>query len=247
MRRDDCAGEKNPPKATTLKSRGGVSPLDVLDARFVAEARSAAHFAPQGPPEVAFAGRSNVGKSTLINAVCQRKGLARTSRTPGCTRGVVMFDLRFRSGAALRLVDLPGYGYAGVSKSERRAWGPLIENYLSKRETLRGVLILVDSRRGPESEEDELMEYLRSIGVPYVLVATKADKMSRSERGLAFKIIGQRSRARVIGTSGETGEGRDEVVKAMLALAFPPTEREGSQDRALSQKQHSTSSTPAQG
>lgn len=195
------------------------SPLDVLRAEFVAEARDKKAI-PEGVlPEIAFAGRSNVGKSTLLNSIVQRHGLARTSRTPGCTRGVVMFDLAFRNGAELRLVDLPGYGFAVRSKSERRAWGPLIEDYLLSRRTLRAVLILVDARRGPEEEETDLADYLRTLGVPFALVATKIDKMSRSERGVALEKMSRAHRVRVFGVSGETGEGREALVKVMLRYA----------------------------
>jgi len=204
--------------------RPGPSPFDALSAEFVAEVRTAGQMVPSSLPEVAFAGRSNVGKSTLLNAICQRKGLARTSRTPGCTRGIVMFALRLRNGAAMRLVDLPGYGFAERSKSERRAWGPLIEKYLSHSETLVGVMMLVDARRGPEAEEIELAEFLRSIGVPFVLVATKIDKLSRAERGVVLETMAQKYRVRVVGVSGETGEGREEVVRAMLRLVSPEPE-----------------------
>jgi GTP-binding protein len=211
-----------PPPSPSSQPRRGASPLDVLDARFVAEARTPGAMPPLGAPEVAFAGRSNVGKSTLLNAVCQRRALARTSRTPGCTRGVTVFAVRLRTGIELRLVDLPGYGFADRSKAERRAWGALIEGYLSTRPTLRGVMILVDARRGPEDEEAELITYLASLGVPYVLVATKIDKLSRSERVVVLRALAQRSGARVVATSGATGDGRDAVVRELLRLAAPP-------------------------
>ena len=213
-----------PPKKTTEPKQ---SPFDVLAAEFVAEARESGHIPVSTDlvPEIAFAGRSNVGKSTLLNAVSQRKGLARTSRTPGCTRGVIMFDLKLRSGVQVRLVDLPGYGFAQRAKTERKSWGPLIESYLLNRDTLRGVMILVDARRGPESEELELAEFLRTIKVPYVLIATKVDKMSRTERGLAIKQLAAENGVRVLGASGETGEGREDVVRAMVSMAIrPPAE-----------------------
>lgn len=205
-----------------------MSPYDVLEAQFVAEARTSDQVPGPTVAEIAFAGRSNVGKSTLLNAVCQRKGLARTSGTPGCTRGIVFFDLRLRNGVALRLVDLPGYGFAERSKSERRAWGALIEKYLSRRPTLRGVLLLVDARRGPEAEENTLMDFLRSVGVPYVLVITKIDKLSRAERGVVVKRISQQLKVPVVAVSGQTGEGRDDLLRVMLRLAV------GSADAATS-------------
>jgi GTP-binding protein len=135
-----------------------------------------------------------------------------------------MFDLAFRNGAEIRLVDLPGYGFAVRSKSERRAWGPLIEDYLLSRRTLRAVLILVDARRGPEEEETDLADYLRTLGVPFALVATKVDKMSRSERGVALEKMSRAHRVRVYGVSGETGEGRDALVKVMLRYASSESE-----------------------
>lgn len=193
----------------------------MLSAAFAAGAREATQVPPPSVPEVAFAGRSNVGKSTLLNAICQRHALARTSRTPGCTRGINMFDVRFRSGASLRLVDLPGYGFAERSKSERRSWGGLIERYLRDRPTLKLVIILVDARRGPEQDEMDLVAFLSSVGAPFMLVATKVDKLSRSERGVALKTIAQRSGARVLGVSGETREGRDALVRTLLAAVAP--------------------------
>ncbi|MEI8255417.1 MAG: ribosome biogenesis GTP-binding protein YihA/YsxC [Deltaproteobacteria bacterium] len=180
----------------------------MLSAEFTSESRDKSAIPEGDLSEIAVAGRSNVGKSTLLNCIVQRHNLARVSRTPGCTRGIVMFDLAFRNGTRLRLVDLPGYGYASRSKTERRAWGPLIEDYLIERGVLRGVLILVDARRGPEAEEIDLADYLRVLGVPYVLVATKTDKMSRSERGVALEKMAKAHHVRVYGVSGETGEGR---------------------------------------
>jgi GTP-binding protein len=186
---------------------------------FVAEVREARQLPPPSLPEVAFAGRSNVGKSTLLNAICQRHGLARTSRTPGCTRGVILFDLKFRSGATVRLADLPGYGFADRSKGERRSWGPLIEGYLRHRKSLRAVAVLVDARRGPETEELGLCDFLAVHGVPFFLVATKIDKMSRAERGIALATLARQVQTKIFATSGTTREGRDEVVHAILRLA----------------------------
>jgi GTP-binding protein len=192
---------------------------------------------PPTAPEVAFAGRSNVGKSTLLNAVCQRHGLARTSRTPGCTRGIIVFDVRLRNGRALRLVDLPGYGFAERSRAERRAWGPLIEHYLSQRPVLRGVVVLIDPRRGPEHEELALFDYLRAVQTPFILAATKIDKLARAERTVLLESLRRRAGAKVFGVSGATGEGRDELVAATLRLAYPAAEGPRSE--------HAATSTPA--
>jgi GTP-binding protein len=162
----------------------------VRSAVFVAEARAATALPPVGPPEVAIAGRSNVGKSTLLNRLAGRHALARTSRTPGRTRGIVFFDLELTEpgagGAAypLRLVDLPGYGYAQVARAERASWQALVEGYAERRPTLALFVVLVDARRGIEAEERQLLEWLDTLGLPAQLVFTKVDKLSASERGL---------------------------------------------------------------
>lgn len=128
-------------------------------------------------PQVAFAGRSNVGKSSLLNALTGQKHLARTSRTPGRTRGIVFFEIEGRYAFA----DLPGYGFAKVSRDEREQWKTLIEEYFSSCRLLRKVYLLVDLRRGPEEEERMLAEFLSEVGVPYRWIGTKADKLKRSE------------------------------------------------------------------
>ncbi|MBL8683766.1 MAG: ribosome biogenesis GTP-binding protein YsxC [Myxococcales bacterium] len=192
----------------------------MIEATFVTEARAAEGLPPPSCVEVAFAGRSNVGKSTLLNAIAQRKGLARTSATPGCTRGLVLFELALRSGEAVRIVDLPGYGFAARGRDEKRDWGAMIEGYLSSgRPTLAGVCVLVDARRGPEEEERQLVAFLSSVGVPFVFVATKIDKLAKNERFAALERVGRGFGARVIGVSGDTGEGRDELVRAMLRMS----------------------------
>ena len=223
---------------------------EVRDAVFVAEARDARSLPPAGPVEIAIAGRSNVGKSTLLNRLANRKALARTSRTPGRTRGIVLFQLTLGRGApvpALRLADLPGYGYAKVSRAERDAWQPLIEGYTKGRPTLALFVVLVDARRGPEDEERQLYEWLGSENVPVQIVYTKVDKLSASERGLlrerssrlfrppAGRPAGVRDRAHPLPTpdgfavrpqriapllvSGQTGEGVPELWAAMLSAA----------------------------
>jgi GTP-binding protein len=128
-------------------------------------------------PQVAFAGRSNVGKSSLLNALTGNSKLARTSRTPGRTRGIVFFEIEGKFAFA----DLPGYGFAKVSREEREAWKVLVERYFSTCRRLRKVYLLVDLRRGPEEEERMLAGYLSEVGVPYRWVGTKADKLKASE------------------------------------------------------------------
>jgi ribosome biogenesis GTP-binding protein YsxC/EngB len=203
---------------------------DVRDAKFLAEARDARGLPPAGPPEIAIAGRSNVGKSTLLNRLANRNGLARTSKTPGRTRGIVIFDLVLGRRApssvkGLRLVDLPGYGYAQVSRSERESWQPLIEGYTRGRRTLALFVVLVDARRGVEDEERQLYEWLGTEGVPVQVVFTKIDKLNASERGVlrgrCRALFGPASprRAAPLFLSGDTGEGVPALWAAILDAA----------------------------
>ncbi len=176
-------------------------------------------------PEIAVAGRSNVGKSSLLNAMTGRRGLARTSKTPGCTRGLLFFDV----DDWMTLVDLPGYGYASRSQSERLAWKKLVEHYIATREELAGVLILVDVRRGPEEEESELADYLDSVGVPYAFVATKTDKLKRS--ALAQQVARVRAAVQpsaVLPTSSQGGAGIDDVWRWIRAAIETEPEPESS-------------------
>jgi GTP-binding protein len=133
-------------------------------------------------PELAFAGRSNVGKSSLLNALVGVPGLARTSNTPGRTRLVNWFRVEPPQGRAVAFVDLPGYGYAKVAKSERAAWRPLVEAYLARREVLRCVLVLIDARRGAEEEEGELLDYLARSEIAAQVLLTKSDKLAKAKR-----------------------------------------------------------------
>ena len=151
-------------------------------AEFLLSASEPGGFPRPELPEVAFAGRSNVGKSSLLNALVGVPGLARTSNTPGRTRLVNWFRVEPPQGKPLAFVDLPGYGYAKVSKSERAAWQPLVEAYLGRGAVLRSVLLLVDARRGGEEEETELLEWLADAGVPAQVVLTKADKLAKAKR-----------------------------------------------------------------
>jgi len=181
--------------------------------------------------EVAFAGRSNVGKSSLLNTMMQRRGLVRTSNTPGCTRQLNVFDVRCADGLTLRFVDLPGYGWAKRSKVERNQWQSMIEGYLRTRAGLRAVVVLVDVRRGVEEEEQQLVDFLREPRqtsdprpLEVILVATKIDKLGaaarkpaleavrKSARGIAAGSGGEPAReVPVIGFSAVTGDGREQV------------------------------------
>ena len=132
-----------------------------------------------GPPEIAFAGRSNVGKSSLLNLITNRKNLARTSGSPGKTRTINFFSI---NGDEFRIVDLPGYGYAKVSRSESEKWGGMVEAYLKDRETLKAVCVLLDIRHDPTGQDIQLFEYLEHHNIDTIIVATKADKVSGNAR-----------------------------------------------------------------
>ncbi len=194
-------------------------PVCILAASFVAEAHDPAQLPPADAPEVAIAGRSNVGKSTLLNRMAGRHALARVSKAPGRTRGLVLFDLELRwergSGPPrLRVVDLPGYGYAQVSRAQRQAWQALVEGYVKQRQALQLVLVLVDARRTLAAEELQLLEWLRGMHVPCHLVITKADKLGASERGalrVRARQDGAAAGATVSLVSGVTGEGVDDL------------------------------------
>jgi GTP-binding protein len=168
-------------------------------------------------PEVAFAGRSNVGKSSLLNALCNRRNLFKVSRTPGRTRTIVHVEARLDMGAQIYLVDLPGYGYANVSKQAKAAWSRLIENYLGQRSTLHKVILLVDVRRGPEEEEAALLDFLAAAGVPAMLVATKMDRVQASKRKAALGKLQKETGLPVIGTSSVTRDGMDALLASVAA------------------------------
>lgn len=185
-------------------------------ARFITSAAKPEQFPPETLPELAVVGRSNVGKSSLINALTGQSNLARTSRTPGRTRLVNWFEV---NGKFL-LVDLPGYGYAEVSRDMRESWRPLIEKYLADRKTLAGVLLLIDVRRGPGDEELDFVPWLEARDVPIVVALTKADKLPKNKRMLevtkAKKTLGLKRDPHAV--SAQTGDGLDGLWRSVAAL-----------------------------
>jgi len=180
-----------------------------LEAELAIDAADRSLFPSAGLPEVAILGRSNVGKSSLINRLVGRKGLARTSNTPGRTRRVHFYAVEGRA----YLVDLPGYGYAAISKQERRAFAPLVDSYLGDaRAALRGALVLVDARRGAQDEERELCAWLARSGVDARAVLTKCDKLGRGEldklrRALAAELALPLERIAAVSARDGTGLG----------------------------------------
>jgi GTP-binding protein len=152
----------------------------VKSAVFIKSAVKPSQYPPAILPEIAFAGRSNVGKSSLINTLLQRKRLVKTSSTPGRTRLINFFDINHQ----FTFVDIPGYGYARVPDSIKKNWGPMIETYLSARTTLRGTVIIFDIRRTPGQTELQMLEWFNHHRIPYVLVLTKSDKLSKTKQHL---------------------------------------------------------------
>jgi len=194
----------------TAPTRAVNTAARIVSAEFSAAAKTQAELPPPLQIEIAFAGRSNVGKSSLLNKLMNRKNLARTSSTPGCTRQINFFDVRTAQGIHLNLVDLPGYGYAKRSKEERKLWAELIDGYLLERPTLRAVAVLVDVRRGLEADDLGLLEMLGSGAssrpqFKALIVATKLDKLRAGERASALAKI-RAPGAAVFGVSTELPE-----------------------------------------
>jgi GTP-binding protein len=175
-------------------------------------------------PEVAFIGRSNVGKSSLINTLTGRNALARVSNTPGRTREINLFDL----GHRLMLVDLPGYGFARVSKTESAAWRRLINGYLKGRPQLVRVCVLIDARHGIRESDEEMMSLLDGAAVSFHAVLTKADKIDQAENANVLNAVSAATEKHTAGhpqvfvTSAETGAGIPELRAALAAVALAP-------------------------
>jgi GTP-binding protein len=167
-------------------------------------------------PEVAFAGRSNVGKSSLLNALSERRGLFKVSSTPGRTRTIVHVEARLSTDAFLYFVDFPGYGYAKVSRDAKDAWAEFMHQYLESRSTLHLVVILVDVRRGPETEEYQLIEFLSEHGIPVLLVATKLDRVKNSQQKSVLTKLQQETGVPVIGTSATSRVGIDKLLSTIV-------------------------------
>lgn len=182
----------------------------IKSAEFVTSAVKPNHYPPPDYPEIAFAGRSNVGKSSLINTLVRRKRLVKTSSTPGRTQLINFFLIN----DAFMLVDLPGFGYAKVPAAVKKEWGPMVEAYIAQRITLKGVVVLLDIRRQPGAEELNLIDWLRHYGVAVVPVLTKADKLSKTNQIKQRRAAAQAlavTEDRLILFSAKTGLGKEAI------------------------------------
>ena len=188
--------------------------MEIKSAEFVTSMAEYGKFPGRGLPQIAVAGKSNVGKSTLINRLCRRNKLARTSATPGKTRLLNVFLLN----GNFHLVDLPGYGFAKVDKQEKLRWGKMMQDYFAQSEELKHVLCLVDIRHEPTEDDITMNRFLRESGIPFSVIATKADKISRGAR---MKHLAPICRAlsvqpwEILCFSGEDGTGRDDLLRLL--------------------------------
>ena len=189
----------------------------IRSAKFICSAVTPEHYPPADLPEVAFAGRSNVGKSSLINKILNRKKLVRTSKTPGRTQLLNFFEIN----EIYRFVDLPGYGYAKVPVEVQKRWRPMVETYLTSRSTMRGMVLLLDVRREPSKEDLNLWNWLQTRSIELVTVITKVDKLSRNKRNKQIAAIAGTlgcKKKELIEFSAITGEGREAIWKELLRL-----------------------------
>ncbi|WP_405100858.1 ribosome biogenesis GTP-binding protein YihA/YsxC [Oceanobacillus sp. FSL H7-0719] len=185
--------------------------MKINQAEIVISAVSEAQYPDEGLPEIALAGRSNVGKSSFINTLINRKNLARTSSKPGKTQTLNFYKLN----EAFYFVDVPGYGYAKVSKKEREKWGRMMDAYFQKRETLKAVVLVCDIRHEPTDADVQMYDYLKYYDLSIIIIATKLDKVNKSKRHKQLKLVKQTFEVDdndiVIPFSSETGEGKEEA------------------------------------
>ena len=190
------------------------------DAKFIISLPRYGDFPERGLPQLAVCGRSNVGKSSLINSLCGRRGLAKTSSTPGKTRLINVFLI----DNAFHLIDLPGYGYAKVSKREQESWGQIMSAYFSQAEALKLALHLVDIRHEPSQQDLEMNAFLYQTGIPFQVVATKADKISRGQYQRHLAPIARALAVQpwdIIPYSSQNAQGRDALAQAIYKQVFP--------------------------
>lgn len=207
-------------------TRGRADPLVVRGVEFLGGMAASGGWRPEAAlPEIAFAGRSNVGKSSLINTLLRRRKVARVSNTPGRTREINFFSVN----EVFVLADLPGYGYARVSKERKAAWRPLIEGYLRASPALKGVVQLLDARRTPSDDDLQMLDFLSEIGTPTIVIATKIDKLRAADRARRVEALAREAGVeteQVIAFSAVTGEGRDELAEAIVSLVSSGGDKE---------------------
>ncbi len=193
--------------------------MKIISAKCIISAVGPNQYPDTGYPEIAMVGRSNVGKSSLINSLCARHALARTSGQPGKTQTINYFAINEQ----LYLVDLPGYGYAATSKGKHREWGEFITNYLRDRDRLALIVHLIDLRHEPMKNDKNASAWLMELNIPYVIVGTKADKISRSKRpahiAVIRKVLMLPAHVPSLIYSSETGEGRDELWRHIRSIS----------------------------
>jgi len=204
--------------AALSETAGGGDPLVIRSLEFIGPMATVGGWRPPSElPEVAFAGRSNVGKSSLLNKLVRRKAFARVSGTPGRTREINFFKVNDQ----FVLADLPGYGYARIAKERKAEWRPLIEGYLSHSPALRGVVQLLDVRHDPTEDDRQMLDFLAELEMPTVVVLTKIDKLKPSAAQARVQEIGESLRLdadQMIPFSAVTGAGRDELAEALVSL-----------------------------
>ena len=194
--------------------------MRITKADFITSIDRLKPFLGDGLPQIAMAGRSNVGKSSLINSLCNNRRLARASAEPGKTRTINLY----RVNDAFILADLPGYGFAKASGEERRRWSGMMESYLTGSKSLLHVLLLVDIRREPEDSDREMVDYLRHYDLPFTVVCTKADKLSRAQQSRNLPAIGRKLIVQpwqLLSYSAETHQGREELLQRLDAILHP--------------------------
>ena len=197
--------------------------MEIKSAEFVTSMASYGPFEGCGLKQIAIAGKSNVGKSSLINCLCRRNKLARTSSTPGKTRLLNVFLLNNE----FHLIDLPGYGFAKVDKQEKARWGKMMQDYFEQAEELQHVFCLVDIRHEPTEDDKQMNLFLRQMGIPFTVIATKADKISRGARQKQLAPICRALLVQpweIICWSSEDGTGRDQLLQHIDALLQEPAE-----------------------
>ncbi len=203
--------------------------MEITKSEFITSLPAYRDFPGRGLPEIAFAGRSNVGKSSLLNSLTRRKALAKVSATPGKTRLINVF----RINDAFHLIDLPGYGYAQVDKGEKKRWGEMMDGYFRQSDALRLTLHLVDIRHAPTKDDLTMNTFLRSSGLPFYVIATKLDKISRAQRLPCLTLLYRTLSVQpwqVLPYSSETGEGRDKLLE-LIGQVLEENDQPEEQDR----------------